>query len=78
MTNKGCPTKLNEEHLKNDQFTDSGSDNKNKFEMKVSEINEMMNEFEKGDNKMKDLRSKKTDFLTDYVKEKERLNSNMR
>ena len=35
MTDKGYPAKMSSEDHKLDQFTDSGSDNQNKFELKV-------------------------------------------
>lgn len=78
LTSKECPTKISQEAFHLDKFTDSGSDNKNKFELKVQELNELIGEFEKGDDKMKTSRTDnaKPNYITEYVKDKEKLNNN--
>lgn len=60
-----------------DQFSDSGSDNKNKFEMKVQKVEDLLKEFEIGDDKMKKVRADPATYTTQYSTELDKLNKNI-
>ena len=58
LPDRNLPPRIIEATAKLDHFTDSGSDNQNKFEMKVQNVDELIKELEDGDEKIKKIREK--------------------
>ncbi len=77
-TMKGLPAKITASDARLDQFSDSGSDNQNKFEMKVPAVADLLKEFEQGDETMKKLREHPPGYKTEYAAELQKLNANIR
>lgn len=78
IQSKDLPQRIIEEDGKLDQFTDSGSDEQNNFELEVPEVDKLMKQFEQGDESMKTIRERAPDFATQYSEELVKLNSNIR
>lgn len=78
VQSRDLPEKIVEEDAKLDHFTESGSDNQNNFEMKVPPIDKLMKEFEQGDETMKGVKEKPSEFTTQYAEELVKLNNNIR
>jgi len=75
---RDLPERVIEEDGKLDQFTDSGSDDQNNFELEVPAVDKLMKEFEQGDDRMKGLRQKPPETNTQYREELVKLNNNIR
>lgn len=78
LTSRDPPEKIIEEDSKLDQFTDSGSDDQNNFELPVPKINDLLKEIEQGDEVMKKIREKSSGFVTINETEVDKLNRNIR
>lgn len=78
QTSTELPEKVTEEDAKLDQFTDSASDEQDNFEMEVPPIDKLMKEFEQGDEVMKRIREKPSEYSNQFKEELVKLNNNIR
>lgn len=75
---RDLPERIIADDAKLDQFTESGSDDQNNFELAVPAVEALMKEFEQGDETIKGIRDKSLGFGTQYGGELTKLNSNIR